>query len=62
MWSIWSAPLLMSNDLRDIKPEFKAILQNKAVIAINQDKHGKFGKRVHDVLVQLNFFMNHDRL
>ncbi|XP_017484205.1 PREDICTED: alpha-N-acetylgalactosaminidase-like [Rhagoletis zephyria] len=36
-WCLWSAPLLMSNDLRDIKPEFKAILQNKHLIAVNQD-------------------------
>lgn len=36
-WCLWSAPLLMSNDLRSIKPEFKAILQNKHLIAVNQD-------------------------
>ena len=42
-WCLWSAPLLMSNDLRDIKPEFKAILQNKHVIAVNQDPLGIMG-------------------
>jgi len=47
MWAIWSSPLLMSNDLRSIKPEMKEILQNKEVIAVNQDKLGIFGKRVH---------------
>ncbi|KAI6212341.1 Alpha-galactosidase [Aphelenchoides besseyi] len=29
VWSIWSAPLIMSNDLRMIAPEFRAILQNQ---------------------------------
>jgi len=45
MWSIWSSPLYMSNDLRALRPEYKAILQNKKVIAINQDKLGIMGKR-----------------
>lgn len=49
LWAIWSSPLYMSNDLRKLKPEFKKILQNKAVIAVNQDKHGIMGKRVWDV-------------
>lgn len=44
VWSIWSAPLIMSNDLRTITPEFKAILQNRQVIAIDQDPLGDFGK------------------
>lgn len=50
MWAIWSSPLLMSNDLRTIKPEFKEILQNKEVINVNQDKLGIFGKRVLKVI------------
>jgi hypothetical protein len=52
MWAIWSSPLLMSNDLRSIKPEMKEILQNKEVIAVNQDKLGIFGKRVHKVILK----------
>jgi hypothetical protein len=45
-WSIMSAPLLLSNDLRTVKPEFKAIMQNKGMIAINQDDRGAMAKKV----------------
>nr|CAB3264191.1 alpha-N-acetylgalactosaminidase-like [Phallusia mammillata] len=45
MWAILAAPLFMSNDLRDIKPEFVQILQNKEVIAVSQDPMGIQGKR-----------------
>ena len=56
-WALWSSPLYMSNDLRQLKPELKKILQNKAIIAVNQDKHGIMGKRVWNVthlLLNLN--------
>ncbi|KAL0588736.1 Alpha-galactosidase A [Plecturocebus cupreus] len=43
LWAIMAAPLFMSNDLRHISPEAKALLQNKDVIAINQDTLGKQG-------------------
>ncbi|KIH52455.1 hypothetical protein ANCDUO_17444 [Ancylostoma duodenale] len=46
LWSIWSAPLIMSNDLRDLAPEFKEILLNRDVIAIDQDPMGIMGKLV----------------
>ena len=49
MWAIFAAPLLMSNDLRTITPEYKEILLNKDVIAINQDQAGIMGKRVLQV-------------
>ncbi len=49
LWAIWSSPLYMSNDLRKLNPEMKKILQNKAVIAVNQDKLGIMGKRVSHV-------------
>jgi hypothetical protein len=49
LWAIWSSPLYMSNDLRNLRPEFKKILQNKAVIAVNQDKLGIMGNRVSHV-------------
>lgn len=39
----------MSNDLKNIKPEFKEILQNKKIIAVNQDKLGIQGRRVFRV-------------
>lgn len=47
IWAILAAPLLMSTELRDVKPEYKAILQNKEIIAVNQDKLGIQGKRVY---------------
>ncbi|XP_054721915.1 alpha-N-acetylgalactosaminidase-like [Uloborus diversus] len=46
-WAIFPAPLLMSNDLRFIKPEFRNILLNRDVIAINQDALGIPGKRMY---------------
>ncbi|XP_071847407.1 alpha-N-acetylgalactosaminidase-like isoform X3 [Apostichopus japonicus] len=46
MWAILAAPLLMSNDLRTISPEFREILLNKEVIQVNQDPLGIMGKRV----------------
>lgn len=45
IWSIMSAPLIMSVDLREIKPWHSEILLNKNLIAINQDKLGIMGKR-----------------
>jgi len=45
MWAIMAAPLFMSNDLRTISEEAKSVLQNKYVIAINQDSAGIQGKR-----------------
>jgi len=49
IWAILAAPLLMSTELRDVKPEFKAILQNKAILAVNQDELGIQGRRVNNV-------------
>ncbi|CAJ0591777.1 unnamed protein product [Cylicocyclus nassatus] len=49
IWSIWSAPLIMSNDLRIIGPEFRAILLNREVIAIDQDPMGRMGRLVANV-------------
>ncbi len=42
-----AAPLLAGNDLPNMKPEIKAILTNRDVIAIDQDKLGKQGSRVY---------------
>uniref|UniRef100_A0A1I8B4V6 Alpha-galactosidase n=1 Tax=Meloidogyne hapla TaxID=6305 RepID=A0A1I8B4V6_MELHA len=44
VWAIWSAPLIMSNDLRTISNENKKILLNKNVIAVDQDPLGIFGR------------------
>lgn len=41
-----AAPLYMSNDLRSISAEARAILQNKAAIAVNQDPLGLQGRRI----------------
>lgn len=41
LWAIMAAPLLMSVDLRSIRPEYKAILQNRKIIAVDQDPLGK---------------------
>lgn len=49
MWAIMAAPLFMSNDLRRISPEAKWLLQNKEVIAINQDPLGRQGYRITKV-------------
>ena len=40
------APLIMSNDLRQIRQEHIDLLQNRQVIKINQDPLGISGKRV----------------
>ena len=46
MWAMLAAPLLAGNDLPNMKQEIKEILTNKDVIAIDQDKLGKQGRRV----------------
>ena len=46
LWSILAAPLLAGNDLRNVSPSILAILANREVIAIDQDKEGKQGQRV----------------
>lgn len=46
MWAIMAAPLLMSIDLRNVKPETKALLQNDYLIKVNQDAHGRQGRRI----------------
>ena len=52
IWSILAAPLLMSVDLRTIRPEFKAILLNPHVIAVDQDPLGIQGRRVYKVTLR----------
>lgn len=50
LWAIMAAPLFMSNDLRTLSSGAQAILQNKAVISINQDPLGIQGKRLKKVI------------
>jgi alpha-galactosidase len=47
MWAMLAAPLLAGNDLPNMKPDVKAILTNRDVIAIDQDRLGKQGRRVY---------------
>ena len=47
MWAMLAAPLLAGNDLPHMKPEIEAILTNRQVIAIDQDKLGMQGSRVY---------------
>ncbi|XP_063374549.1 alpha-N-acetylgalactosaminidase-like [Cydia amplana] len=41
LWSMWSAPLLLSCDMTKIKPYEKQLLQNMDLLAIAQDPRGK---------------------
>jgi alpha-galactosidase len=47
MWAMLAAPLLAGNDLPNMKPEVKAILTNKDVIAIDQDPLGHQARYVY---------------
>jgi len=46
LWSIFAAPLLMSNDLSTVSDGSKKILLNKEIIAVDQDPMGKQGTLV----------------
>ncbi len=46
-WAMLAAPLLAGNDLPNMKPEVKAILTNKEVIAIDQDSLGRQGRKAY---------------
>ena len=56
LWCMMAAPLLMGNDIVNMKKEHLDILTNKKVIAIDQDALGKQAKRIVkgavDVLVR----------
>ncbi len=47
MWAMLAAPLLAGNDLPNMTPEVKAILTNRDVIAIDQDRLGHEGTRAY---------------
>jgi alpha-galactosidase len=46
LWAILAAPLLAGNDLSTMTPETVALLTNRNVLAVDQDKLGKQGDRV----------------
>ena len=47
MWAMLAAPLLAGNDLPHMRPEIQAILTNRDVIAIDQDRLGRQASRVY---------------
>jgi len=47
MWAMLAAPLLAGNDLSNMKPEIKAILTNRDVIAIDQDQLGRQARYIY---------------
>jgi alpha-galactosidase len=47
MWAMLAAPLLAGNDLTNMKPEVKAVLTNRDVIALDQDPLGKQASRIY---------------
>jgi hypothetical protein len=57
IWAILAAPLLMSVDLRTIRPEYKAILQNRGIIAVDQDPLGIQGRRIYKVQYSKKTFL-----
>ena len=47
LWAMLASPLLAGNDLPHMKPEIRAILTNRDVIALDQDPLGKQASRVY---------------
>lgn len=45
-WALWSAPLLVSTDVRQLSNDKTTILKNREVIAINQDALSTAGDRI----------------
>jgi len=46
LWCMLAAPLIAGNDVRNMKPEIQGILNNRAAIALDQDRLGKQGTRI----------------
>lgn len=46
LWAAVKSPLLMGNDLRALSPSALTILNNPAVIAVNQDPEGRSAARI----------------
>jgi len=46
LWAMAAAPLMAGNDIRSMNAATKEILLNREMIAVNQDKLGKAGRRV----------------
>ncbi len=48
LWALLNAPLLLGNDLTAMTPEVLAIVENRDIIALNQDWAGTQGHRLRD--------------
>lgn len=46
LWALVGAPLIAGNDLRSMNAETKEILTNREVLAVDQDRLGKAGRRI----------------
>ena len=46
LWAMMAAPLIAGNDVANMSADTKSILLNREVIAVDQDKFGKQGRRV----------------
>ena len=49
LWAISKAPLIIGSDITKIDNKTKEILSNIEVIAINQDKLGKQGRKIKSI-------------
>lgn len=54
MWAMWSAPMLMSNDLSAISPTLLKTLLNEEIIAIDQDTLARSASAIKLGDVELN--------
>jgi alpha-galactosidase len=52
LWSLMAAPLIIGADVRNIDPATLALLNNKEVIAVDQDPRGVQGRKVRSDAVQ----------
>lgn len=46
LWAVLAAPMMLGNDVRIMTRDTVALLSNRELIAVNQDKMGRQGKRV----------------
>jgi alpha-galactosidase len=46
LWAMLAAPLMLGNDVRTMTPATIALLENRGVVAIDQDPVGKQGRRI----------------
>jgi alpha-galactosidase len=46
LWAMLAAPLMAGNDLRAMSPEVREILTAPEIVAVDQDAHGKQGRRL----------------